>query len=203
MQHGHRQRRRDVEPDRHIHVPLPPFEDGAEQVHAEDHPHQGDEDVNRPLQLGVFLACGITQRQCDRRGNDDGLPAPEVHPAQCVAEHARLAEPLQGIVDPHEHAVADEREDHGIRMHRAQPTEGDELEVQVGSREENLRGRQQARHHADDAPDHGRDGERPHDAVIVTERPPACLCPFELSRRNASLIIDSFSPFKLFNASRL
>ena len=64
----------------------------------------------------------------------------KLNPAQLVAEHARLAQPLQRVVNAHEHAVADEGEDHGVGMHRAQPAEGDKLEVEVGGREEKLRG---------------------------------------------------------------
>ena len=53
--------------------------------------------------------------------HDDELPAPEVDRAQAVAEHARLAQPLQRVVDADEHAVADEGEDRRVGVQRPQP----------------------------------------------------------------------------------
>ena len=114
----------------------------------------------------------------------------KLHPAQQVAEHARLAQPLQRVVDAHEHAVADEGEDHGVGVHRAQPAEGDELEVQVGRRPEQLRGDQQPRRHADQAPDRRSQSQTParcwlsylNVSTSAPEPPPACFAlPLALS----------------------
>jgi len=125
MQHCNRYERSDVKPDGHIHVLLAALDDGAEQIDRERHPDNGDGDVNGPFQFGVFLRGGQAERQRDGSGDDDAVPAPEVEPAQGVAEHARLAQPLQRVVDPHEHAVADEGENHGdrksVRLHDALP----------------------------------------------------------------------------------
>ena len=73
--------RRDVEPERHVQVPLAPPDHRADEVHGEDDPHDGDHDVDRPLELGVFLGLGEAEGERDGGGDDDQLPAPEVHPA--------------------------------------------------------------------------------------------------------------------------
>ena len=53
--------------------------------------------------------------------HDDELPAPEVDGAQPVAEHPRLAQPLQRVVDADEDGVAGEGEDGGVGVQRPQP----------------------------------------------------------------------------------
>ena len=169
VQHGDGDRGGDVEPDGHVHVLFAALEDRAEQVDRERHPNDGDGDVDGPLQFGVFLAGGQAERQGDRRRNDDRLPPPEIEPAQGVAEHARLAEPLQRIINAAEHAVADEGEDHGVGVQRADAAEGGEGRVQVQLRPEQLAGGQQAGGGADQAPDRGGDGEGPDDVVVVGE----------------------------------
>ena len=72
----------EVEPDRHIQVTLAATQDRADHVPAEHDPHAGDEQVDRPLELGVFLARRDAERQRQRRQDDDELPAPEVNRAQ-------------------------------------------------------------------------------------------------------------------------
>jgi hypothetical protein len=79
------------------------------------------------------------------------LPAPEVDPAQHVAEHAGLAQALQAVVDAREHAVAHEREDHRVGVQRAHAPEGGEGQAQVGGREVDLHRGQQPDQHAHDA----------------------------------------------------
>ena len=111
--------RRDVEPDRDVEVPLAPLGQRHEEVDREDDPDHRDRDVDRPLELGVFLALREAERQRDRGRDDDRLPAPEVDPAQAVAPHARLEQPLRRVVDAREERVAGEREDHGVRVQRA------------------------------------------------------------------------------------
>ena len=98
----------------------------------------------RPFEFRVFLAAGEAERERDRGRDNDDLPAPEVHPAQEVREHPRLAQPLERIVDPHEHAVADEGEDDGVRVQRPQPPERGVLEIEVQVRPEELAGDEQS-----------------------------------------------------------
>ena len=169
MQHRHRQGRGDVEPDGHVNVLFAALDDGAQEVDGEGHPDDGDGDFDRPFQFRVFLAGGEAQRQRDGGGDDDRVPTPEVQPAQLVAEHAGLAEPLQRVIDAHEHAVAHEGEDHGIGVDGPQTAEGDELQVEVRRREKELDRAQQPGGHADDAPDDGGDGEGADNAVVVFE----------------------------------
>ena len=169
VQHRHGECRRDIKPNRHIHVLLAAFGDCSHQIHGERHPHDGDRDVDGPFEFSVFLAGGEPQRQGDRRGNDDCLPAPEVEPAQKIAEHARLAQALQGIINPHEHAVAHKGEDHGVGVQRTQSPEGRELKVQVQVWPKKLGSDEQAGAESDQAPDHGGDRESPDNPVVVFE----------------------------------
>ena len=106
MQHGDGDDRGDVEPDGHVHVALTAFEDRAEHVDDEHHPDEGDQDVDRPLQLGIFLAGRDAQRQGQRGQHDDQLPSPEVDLAEQTAEHRGLAEARERVVDAHEDRVA-------------------------------------------------------------------------------------------------
>ena len=80
VEHRDRDGRGDVEPDGDVEVLLAALEDGAEKVDGEDHPDDRNGDVNRPLQLRVFLAGSQAQRERDRRADNDELPAPEVNP---------------------------------------------------------------------------------------------------------------------------
>ncbi len=45
--------------------------DGAEEHHGIGHPDQRDQDVDRPLQLGVLLGGGVAQRQGDGGSRND------------------------------------------------------------------------------------------------------------------------------------
>ena len=131
VQHRDRDRAGNVKPDRHIHVLFPAFGEGAEQIDRKTDPHNRDGDVNRPFQFRVFLAAGEAQRQRDGGADDDRLPAPEIEPAQQIAEHPRFAQPLQRIVNAHEHAVADKGKNDGVGVQRPQPAKGRERQVQA------------------------------------------------------------------------
>ncbi len=91
VQQGHGDGGGDVKPDGHVDVFLAALHDGSQQIDREHHPDQRDGDVNRPFEFRVFLARRETKRQRDGRADDDCLPAPEIYPAQRIAEHARLA----------------------------------------------------------------------------------------------------------------
>ena len=56
---------------------------------ANDHPHHRDGDVDGPDQLGVLLGLGEAQREGDRGGDDDRLPAPEVEAGESASLHMR------------------------------------------------------------------------------------------------------------------
>jgi hypothetical protein len=140
MQHRHRDGGGNIEPDGDVKVLFSPPENRAQQIDGERDPNDRDGNVDRPFQLRVFLARRQAQWQRHGRAHDDSLPAPEIHPAQEIREHPRLAQPLQGIVDAHEHAVADEGEDDRIGMQRTQPPEGRVLKIQVEVRPKELAG---------------------------------------------------------------
>ncbi len=161
--------RRQVEPDRDVEVPLPPLGDGADQVDAERDPHRGDGQIDRPLELGVLLARREPEREGQGGGDDDQLPAPEMERAQPVAEHARLAQPLQRVVDADEDRVAGEGEDGGVGVQRAQPAVG-----QLGDAAEHVRGHQlqpddEADEEGDQPPQGSGDHEALDDGVVVLE----------------------------------
>ena len=111
----------------------------------------------------------MPERQRDRRRDDDQLPAPEVDPAQQVAEHPRLAEPLRRIVDRGEDRVAGEGEDHGVGVQGPQPAEGEPRCFQVGRPPGQLKGDYHAHQHSNYTPDDRGDDELPRDRVVVGE----------------------------------
>ena len=101
--------------------------DGAEEHDRIGDPDHGDQDVDRPLELGVFLALGVAQRQGDRGEQDDQLPAPEGEGRQTAREQAGLAGALDHVVAGREQAATAEREDHCIGVQRTQ-TAGTEVQ---------------------------------------------------------------------------
>src|SRR5690606_40241724 len=66
-----------VEPVAYVDVLGLALDDGAEEHDGITHPDDGDEDVDRPLQFGVFLGAGPAHGQADHSQHDHGLPAPE------------------------------------------------------------------------------------------------------------------------------
>lgn len=118
----------------------------------------------------VLLAGGEAQGERDGGSHDDGLPAPEIDPAQVIAEHAVFAQALKRIIDAGEHAVADEGKNHGVGVQGPQASEGGELEIQIQTGPEELAGDEQSGAETHHAPDHGGDGEGADDAVVVAER---------------------------------
>ena len=124
VEHRHRQNAGHVEPQGHVEARFVAFRESPEEVQREHHPDEHDRDVDRPDQLGVFLAAGEAAWQGDGGGHDDELPAPEMDAGEQIAGEAHLAEPLGGVVDPREHHVAHEGENHRVGMQRAQAAEG-------------------------------------------------------------------------------
>ena len=71
---------------------------GAEEDDRVGDPDHRDQQVDRPLELGVFLAAGDAQRQRDRGQHDHRLPAPEGEQRQAGREEPRLAGALDHVV---------------------------------------------------------------------------------------------------------
>jgi hypothetical protein len=173
VQNGDRDDGGDVEPERDVEVALASDLERAEKVPGEDHPDQGDGNVNRPLQLRVLLAGGDAQRQGQRRADDDGLPAPEVDARQGVVEHPCLEQALRGVVDGRENRVAGESEDDRVGVERPQAPEG-EVFAEVEDRAGQLQRDDQSDQHSDDAPDDRGIDEFADDVVVVREAFQAC-----------------------------
>ena len=80
--------------------------DGAEEHDGISHPHGGNQNINRPFQLGVFFALGVAQRQGNRRQHNHQLPAPKGECRQPAAEQARVTSALHHIIRCGEQAAA-------------------------------------------------------------------------------------------------
>jgi hypothetical protein len=157
-----------VEPVGHVDVLDLALGDGAEEQHRVGHPDHRDQDVDRPFQLGVFLALGDAQRQRDGGGHDDQLPAPEHERGQLVRDQPHVAGALHHVQAGGEQRAAAEREDHRVGVQRAQAAVAqprDALEIQ--GRPVQLGGDDHADQHAHDAPDHGHHRELAHHLVVV------------------------------------
>ena len=119
------------------------------------------------------------------------LPAPEVDLAQSRSRrHARLQQALRRVVDAREHHVADEREDDGVGVQRAQAAEGQPRQPEVRLPERQLRGDDHAHEQRHDAPDHRGDGEGADDRVVVDDR---LSCVFVVSMGSTFLLCSSGS----------
>ena len=159
--------RGDVEPQRDVEVLLAAVAHHREEAHGEGHPHDGDREIDRPLELRVLLALRVAEGERDRGRDDDRLPPPEVDRGE-GAQRARLEQPLRRVVDRREHAVAGEREDDRVRVQRSQPAKG-EVRADVQPRCGELQGAPQPDQHADRTPhDRGRD-ELPDDRIVVAQ----------------------------------
>ncbi|MNZ71631.1 hypothetical protein D3C78_899970 [compost metagenome] len=77
VQDRHGDDERTEEPVAHVDVLGGALHQGAEEHHGVGDPDDGDQDINRPFQLGVLLGTGITQRQGDGGQHDHQLPGPE------------------------------------------------------------------------------------------------------------------------------
>jgi hypothetical protein len=169
VEHRHGDDRADVEPDGDVEGLLVAPRQRPEEVGGEHHPDDGDGDVEGPDEFGVFLAAGEPERERDRRGDDDQLPAPEVERGQEVTGEAGLHQPLRRVVDAGEHHVADEGEDDGVGVQWAQPAEAQPGLAEVGLPEVELGRDEDADQHAHDAPDKGREQELPDNLVVEVD----------------------------------
>ena len=111
------------EPVTHIDVLGLAFDDGAEEHHQVGDPDDAQEDVDRPLELGVFLGAGVAHRQGDHRKNDDRLPTPEGEGSQTVGDQARLTGALDHVVRGREQCASAKGENHRVGVQRAQTAE--------------------------------------------------------------------------------
>ncbi|MNZ17650.1 hypothetical protein D3C78_346440 [compost metagenome] len=167
VQHGHGQDEGTEEPVADIDMLGGALDQSAEEHDGVADPDDGDQDVDRPFQLGVFLGAGVTQRQGNGRQQDDQLPAPESERGQPWCEEGGLAGALHRIIGGGEQCAAAEREDHRIGMQWAQAAEAGPGEVEVKGRPGELGGDEDAEPHPDDSPHHRHDGELADHLVVI------------------------------------
>ncbi len=167
MEHGDGDDERAVEPVRHVDVLDAAFRDRREKHDGEGDPDDGDQQVDRPFEFGVFLALRDAQRQRDRGEHDDQLPAPERERGQLVEGQPHVTGALHDIVGRREQGGSAKGEDHRVGVQRAQATVGQKGQVEVQLRPDELCRDEHAREHTDDTPDDDHDRELTNHRVIV------------------------------------
>jgi hypothetical protein len=167
MQHRHGKDEGGKEPVGHIDVRGLALLDGHQEDNGIADPHHGDQDVDRPLELGILLGGGVAQRERHDRRQDHRLPAPEGEGRQLVAEQPRLAGTLYHVIRGRHQRGAAEGEDDGIGVQRAQATEAGPRQIEVELRPYQLCGKDDTEEHAHDAPHHCHDRELPNYLVVV------------------------------------
>ncbi len=95
VKHRHGDDGRDVEPEGDVQRLLVAPGERPEKIHGKHDPDAGDREVDRPDQLGVFLAPGQAEGKRDGGGHDDQLPAPEMQRGEKVAREASLGQALR------------------------------------------------------------------------------------------------------------
>ncbi len=167
VQNGHGQDEPAEEPVAHVDVLGAALHHGAEEHQGVGHPDNGDEQVDRPFQLGVFLRAGPAHRQADRGEHDHQLPTPEGEGREAIGHQAGLASTLDGVVRGREQRAATEGEDHRVGVQRAQAAKAGPGKVEIELRPGQLSGNENAEPHPDDSPDHRHDGELADHLVVV------------------------------------
>ena len=141
--------------------------DRAKKHDGIGHPGHGNQDVDRPLELGIFLGLGVTQGQADRRSHNDQLPGPEGERSQRRCEQARLARTLHHVIAGGKQAATTERKNHrvGVQWSQAPITKPGNTEIEFWPSK--LGGDEHAHQHANHPPDHGHDRKLTHNRVVV------------------------------------
>ena len=170
VQQRHREDERAEEPVGDVDVAHAALADGAEEDDRIGDPHHRDQQVDRPLELGVFLALRDAERQRDRGQHDHGLPAPEREHRELRQEQRHLAGALHDVVAGGEERAAAEGEDHRVGVQRAQPAVAEPRDAvgEVGKGE--LRGDDDAHQHAHHPPQHRGEREAAHRIIGVAHR---------------------------------
>src|SRR5690606_5862050 len=167
VQHRHNDDEGTVEPVAYVQVLDVALQQGAEEHDAIGNPDDGDQDVDRPFQLGVLLGGGEAEGQGNGGEQDHQLPAPEGERGQLGREQRGLAGALHGVVGGGEQGAAAECEDHCVGVQRTQAAEACPGEVEVEGGPSQLGGDQDADKHPDDAPHHRHDGKLADHLVVI------------------------------------
>ena len=118
VQQGHGEDETTEEPVRHIYVRHLALGDGAEEHDGVGNPHHRNQDVDRPLELGVFLRGRVTERQRDCCQHDHELPAPERECGQSGRKQLGVTGALNHVVGRGEQGATAKREDHRVGVKR-------------------------------------------------------------------------------------
>ncbi|MNC27748.1 hypothetical protein D3C75_759330 [compost metagenome] len=143
------------------------LDQGAEEDDGIAHPDHGDGDVNGPLQLGILLGSGVSQRQCDGGGEYDRLPAPEHEGGERAAKQPDLAGTLYHVEGGGHQRTAAKCKDDRIGVQGAQAAVGQPGGIKVEGRPDQLGCDQYTNRHTDNSPDNRHDGELAHNGVVV------------------------------------
>ena len=133
-------------------------------------PDGGDQPVDMPFHLGIFLRLGGAEDVARRGQNHDQLPAPEHEPAKAgAAEETRRRGALHHIERRGDECVAPEGEDHRRGVQRAQLAEVQialsPFKVQRGIGQ--LEGDDDGHEKADNAPEDRRDDPGANHAIEI------------------------------------
>ncbi len=153
------------EPVGHVDMGNLADRDRAEENEGVGNPDQRDQNVDRPFEFGVFLTLGDTQRQRDRRQQNDDLPTPESEGNQRTAPKTHVTGALDSPVGRCEQGAAAKREDDRVGVQRTQSAKVQEADIQL--RPDQLGCNDDTDQHANNAPDDGHDGELPDDLVVI------------------------------------
>ena len=122
VQQCNRQNKCAVEPIGNINMANFANADCSEEYDGIGNPHNGNQHVNRPNQLGIFLTLGQTEWQSDHSQHDHEVPAPESERSQTIRNQASLAGTLHNVIAGGKQARAAKRKDHSVRVERSQAT---------------------------------------------------------------------------------
>ncbi len=156
-----------VEPVGHIDVLDASPRDRHEEHDRKCHPDHGNQQVDRPFQLCIFLGLGNAERQGNGGEHDDDLPAPERERSQLVERETHVTGALHDIVCRREQRGAAESKDHCVGVQRAKPAVGQERQVEIELRPDKLRGDEYAGQHSDHAPYDCHDRKLAYNRVVV------------------------------------
>ena len=167
VKHGDRENEPAEKPVGNVDVAHLAFGDGAEEHDGIAHPDHRNQQIDGPLELGVFLGGGHAQGQGDGRQHDHRLPAPEGEGRQLVGNQPHLSGALHHIVRGRKQRAAPERENHRVGVQRTQAPEAGPGQVEIENREGELGGDKDANQHPHDTPHDRHDGKLANDLVVV------------------------------------
>ena len=173
MQQRHGQNKGTVKPVGHINMLDFAGGNGAEKYNRVNHPHHGNQNIDRPFQLGVFFTLGVAQRQRNRRQHNHQLPTPKSDGRQDIAaEKAHVTGALHHIIRGGKQAAAAKCENHRIGVQGAQAAEvKPRADIrQIKGRGKQLGGDNHADQHTHNTPNYSHDGELTHHLVVISLR---------------------------------